>query len=121
MYSMDVFDAISDPVRRSILQRLNGAPGTAGEIAAGYSISRPAVSRHLRVLREAGLISAEASGREQIYRIERERLTEIDKWLRQFRVSLPAVLDALETEVYRARHDHRERLRTEPSKEEQSA
>lgn len=107
---MDVIAALADPVRRAILETLIDGPMTAGDIAARFPISRPAVSRHLRVLREAGLVSASQSGRERIYRVETAPLAELDAWLTQFRDRWSSHLDALETEVYRTR---RERERAE--------
>jgi DNA-binding transcriptional ArsR family regulator len=107
---MDITAAVADPVRRAILETLNAGPLSAGEIAARFPISRPAVSRHLRLLREAGLVSASQSGRERIYRIETAPLAELDAWLAQFRDRWPSRLDALKTEVYRTR---RERQRAE--------
>lgn len=102
--------ALADPVRRAILETLNAGPQTAGGIAGRFPISRPAVSRHLRVLREAGLASVSQSGRRRVYRIEPAPLAELDAWLAQFRDTWSTRLDALETEVHRTR---RERERTE--------
>ena len=65
---MDTMSALADPVRRAILEQLNLRPLTAGEIAAQFPISRPAISRHLRVLREAGLVSRARRGRSVVYR-----------------------------------------------------
>ncbi len=107
---MDMMTALADPVRRAILETLRDGPQTAGAIATRFPISRPAVSRHLRVLREAGLVSVSRSGRERIYRIETAPLAELDAWLAQFRDRWSSRLDALETEVYRTR---RERERAE--------
>lgn len=105
--------ALADPVRRSILEALNGRPMTAGEIARRFPISRPAVSRHLRVLRGAGLVSVTESGRKRIYRIEIAPLAELEGWLAQFRDDWTSRLDALETEVHRTR---REREREEAAR-----
>ncbi len=77
----------------------------AGEIAARFEISRPGVSRHLRVLREAGLVVDEPRGRERVYRLDARPLAELDDWLAPFRPAwrerLEHGLDALETEVRR--------------------
>ena len=107
---MDIIAALADPVRRSIVEALNTRPMTAGEIARRFPISRPAVSRHLRVLREAGLVQVTQSGRERIYRVELEPLATLDEWLAQFRDLWTPRFDALETEVHRTR---REREREE--------
>ena len=102
--------ALADPVRRAILEQLNLRPLTAGEIAVQFPISRPAISRHLRILREAGLVSVSQSGRNRTYRFESAPLAELDAWLNQYRDLWSSRLDALETEVFRTQ---RERERAE--------
>ncbi|ORA26021.1 ArsR/SmtB family transcription factor [Mycobacterium aquaticum] len=109
---MSVFPAIADPVRRRILLLLRGRPLPAGEVAAQFGISRPAVSRHLRVLREAGLVEVDADssdGRERTYRLRLEALGEVDSWLRELRGPARAAEllagAALDTEVRRARRE----------------
>jgi DNA-binding transcriptional ArsR family regulator len=107
---MDVMDAIADPVRREILGLLRGGPMTAGAIASEFVVSRPAVSRHLRVLREQGLVvdePDEVDGRGRVYRLDIGPLREVERWLAQFRPSLSSALDALETEVHRTRRERR--------------
>lgn len=106
---MDVAAAIADPVRRDILAMLRLGPRTAGGVAAAFEISRPAVSRHLRILRETGLVVDQPRGRERHYRLDVAPLAELDAWLAQFRHGWSATLDALETEVYRTRRERRER------------
>jgi DNA-binding transcriptional ArsR family regulator len=111
----DVADAIADPVRREILVMLRQAPLTAGEIAGRFAISRPAVSRHLRVLRESGLVRDEQSGRHRRYSLIHTRLGPLAAWLAQFdtqRSDWTRRLAALETEVHRTRRD---RLRAQPA------
>lgn len=66
---MDAFEALADPVRRELLRRVASGPLRAGDLATGHGISRPAVSRHLRVLTEAGLVEAEVRGRERYFRL----------------------------------------------------
>ncbi|HYI23951.1 MAG TPA: metalloregulator ArsR/SmtB family transcription factor [Thermomicrobiales bacterium] len=114
---MDTFEAIADPVRREILVLLMARQLTAGEVADRFSISRPAISRHLRVLRETGLVAVEASGRRRVYRIETTPLGEVETWLQQFHVAWFSRLDALETEVHRTRRERerRERSMSSPS------
>ena len=110
---MNVAFAIADPVRREILVLLRGHRLTAGEIAARFEISRPAVSRHLRVLRECGLAVDEVSGRQRLYRLDTTPLEPLIAWLDELRAASPSAehwssaLDALETEVYRTRHERR--------------
>lgn len=99
--------AIADPVRRQILLMLRDEPLSAGQIADRFEITRPAVSRHLRVLREAGLVRDEADGRRRVYTLVTSPLDELVGWLG--RLMRPADwqhrLDALETEVYRTRRE----------------
>lgn len=102
--------ALADPIRREILRKVRDAPLPAGSIAGVFSVSRPAVSRHLRVLREAGLVSAEVSGRERVYRLELAPLAKVEAYLAELRHPQDAVRHAwerrfmtLETEVYRVR------------------
>ncbi|AMW08242.1 transcriptional regulator [Streptomyces qaidamensis] len=117
----EVADAIADPVRREILMMLRVTPLTAGDIAARFDISRPAVSRHLRVLRESGLVRDQQTGRHRRYSLVSSRLGDLGAWLAQFdtkRVGWSQHLAALETEIYRTRRD---RSRTEPTADQNIA
>lgn len=108
-----VAEAIADPVRREILVLLRDTPQSAGDIAgeigSRFGISRPAVSRHLRVLRECGLVRDTLEGRHRRYTLDATRLGELTGWLAQF--ARPSIwqqrMDALETEVYRTRRERR--------------
>jgi DNA-binding transcriptional ArsR family regulator len=73
--------AIADPIRRRVLELVRDAEVPAGEIAAQFPVSRPAVSRHLRVLREAGLVQERRAGRERLYRADPAPLAELRAWL----------------------------------------
>ena len=73
--------AAADPTRRRILRMLAASPRPAGDMVEAFSISQPAVSRHLRVLREAGLVSHEKRGRQRIYRLHPEPLREVFEWV----------------------------------------
>jgi DNA-binding transcriptional ArsR family regulator len=77
-------DALGDPTRREIMERLREGPRPVGEIAAGLPISRPAVSQHLRVLREAGLVSERREGTRRIYSLDPKGLDELRAYLDQF-------------------------------------
>ncbi len=104
----EVAEAIADPVRREILLMLRHGPLAAGEIAGRFPISRPAVSRHLRVLREAGLVADEQIGRHRSYSLVPTPLTHLATWLALFdtrRTDWSQRLAALETEVHRTRRD----------------
>ena len=102
-----VTGAIADPVRREILVLLRSGPMAAGAIAERFAISRPAVSRHLRVLREAGLVSVRRDAQRRWYGVRPEPLAEIDAWLAPFRAGWGPRLDALATEVHRTRRQRR--------------
>ena len=104
---MDVAAAISDPVRREIMMLLRKRTLSAGEIACCFDISRPAVSRHLRVLRECGLVADEIQGRQRLYRLDTTPLAPLEAWLAQLHDRWSGPLDALETEVYRTRRERR--------------
>lgn len=104
--------ALADPIRRQILLMLRGRDETAGNIAGQFSVSRPAVSRHLRVLREAKLVVDVASGRERQYRLTLDALAELEAFLMALRepvarASWQRRFDALETEVMRVRKRRR--------------
>lgn len=72
---------LADPIRRHTIQRLVQGPATAGQLAALFSVSRPAVSRHLRVLRQTGLVTATSSGRNVWYQTQHTALAELSQWL----------------------------------------
>lgn len=76
-----VFQALADPVRRRLIERLATAPQPVHLLAAREPISRPAISRHLRVLREAGLVQEHRQGREHHYRLDPEQLADVQRWL----------------------------------------
>jgi DNA-binding transcriptional ArsR family regulator len=107
----EVAGAIADPVRRQILVMLKDGRLSAGEVAERFPISRPAVSRHLRVLRQSGLVRAELVGRQRFYTLDPEQFTDLISWLGQFvqPSGWEQRFDALETEVYRTRRDRRSR------------
>jgi DNA-binding transcriptional ArsR family regulator len=100
--SDDVFSALSNPVRRRVLELLLDGPMTAGSIAEEFDLSRPAVSEHLRVLRLAGLVHEQPSGRERHYRLAAEPLRAVGAWLHPFerywRDRLRTLADVLEEE-----------------------
>lgn len=104
---MDVTFAVADPVRRDILMLLRDRIMAAGEIAGCFEISRPGVSRHLRVLRECGLVVDEVRGRERFYRLDTAPLKPLVAWLAELHNRWSAPLDALATEVYRTRRERR--------------
>jgi DNA-binding transcriptional ArsR family regulator len=101
------WQALADPNRRAVLALLLERPRPVGELVAHLGLSQPGTSKHLRVLREAGLVVDTADGHERVYRLDIEPLAEVDAWLAPFRTGWGARLDALETEVHRTRRDRR--------------
>ena len=118
---MDPFSALADPVRRSLLRTLAAGPARVVDLAAEHPISRPAVSKHLRLLTEAGLASADDRGRERHYRAVPEGLAPVRALLAELTGPTPPIaermLDGLELEV---RRTGRERRVTEPTHHEET-
>jgi DNA-binding transcriptional ArsR family regulator len=81
----DVFRAIADPTRRAILDRLRAGPAPVNDLAAAFEQSRPAISKHLRVLREAQLVTEQRSGRERVYRLHPMPLQTVVGWVEGYR------------------------------------
>lgn len=100
-----VLRALADDHRRVMVERLRDGPATAGELADALPIARPGVSRHLRVLREAGLVEVEQQAQWRIYRLRPEPLAELDAWLGTYRVLWEQRLAALHTEVARGKRE----------------
>jgi DNA-binding transcriptional ArsR family regulator len=100
-----VLHALADPGRRTLLEILRDRPATAGELAAALPIARPGVSRHLRVLREAGLVDVHSDAQRRIYTLRPEALADVDEWLSGYRALWQNRLDALHTEVTRGKRE----------------
>ncbi len=117
-----VVQSLADPKRREILVMLHEAPPTAGAKAETFAVSRPAISRHLRVLREAGLVRDTVSGREREYALALDALAPLEAFLAQLRG--PSVwsrrLDALETEAHRVRRQREAREQATEATEHKS-
>ena len=96
---MEPFTAIADPVRRRIVERLAHGEKTAGELGEGFAISQPAVSKHLRILREAGLVAARAEAQRRLYRLTPAPLAQVDTWLARCRKLWEGRFDALKAFV----------------------
>ena len=90
-----------------MLEALAAGPATVGELAALLPIARPGVSRHLRVLREAGLVEVRQESQRRIYSLRPQPLAEIDDWLGRYRALWEQRLDALHTEIARGKRDRR--------------
>jgi DNA-binding transcriptional ArsR family regulator len=104
-----VLRALADESRRTVLEALAHGPATAGELAELLPIARPGVSRHLRVLREAGLVDVRKDAQRRVYDLRPEPLTEVDEWLVRYRRIWEQRLDALHTEVARGKRERRSR------------
>jgi DNA-binding transcriptional ArsR family regulator len=102
-----VMQALADRSRRTVLEILRDHPATAGELAAALPIARPGVSRHLRVLREAGLVGVRQEAQRRIYTLRPESLVEVDEWLAGYRALWQNRLSALHTEVGRGKKARR--------------
>jgi DNA-binding transcriptional ArsR family regulator len=79
-----VLSALGDPTRRQLFERLRGGPSSVGALAEGMPISRPAVSQHLKILKEAGLVSDEAQGARRVYGVNRDGLAALKGWVEGF-------------------------------------
>jgi DNA-binding transcriptional ArsR family regulator len=93
--------ALADPIRREVVDLLAQDEFAAGELADRFPVSRPAISRHLRVLREAGLVRVRTDGRRRLYALDPGPLRELDDWLERYRDLWAQRLDALDTEIAR--------------------
>ena len=101
-YAYALFPALADPTRRQVFERLRSGGLSVGEIARDLPVSRPAVSQHLKVLKEAGLVADEAHGTRRVYHIDPHGLGALRAWLDQF---WAVALDAFKAEVERAQDE----------------
>ena len=118
---MDPFAALADPVRRGLLRALAAGPARVVDLAAAHPVSRPAISKHLRLLTEAGLATVEDRGRERHYALDRSGLAPVSDLLDELRRPAPfgeAALDGLDLEV---RRTVRERTRQAHDQQEDTA
>jgi len=93
------FSALADPTRRAVLDLLRKGSQPAGQIASAFPISRPAISKHLRLLRKAHLVEERREGRHRVYQLNPEPLRAVDTWLEQYRVFWQTNLASLKTFV----------------------
>jgi DNA-binding transcriptional ArsR family regulator len=96
---VDAFRAVADPTRRAILDRLRSGSAPVAEIAAGFQMSRPAVSKHLRILRAARLVREQRSGRQRIYRLEPTPLEGVLRWVETYRAFWQVNLTSLKRHI----------------------
>ena len=92
----DVFQAIADPVRRDIIEHLSEEPMTVNAVADKFDVSRPAISKHLKILQECGLIDIQQQGRERFCKIQPSSLVPAFMWLEQYRKLWEDKLDSFE-------------------------
>ncbi|QGG94249.1 ArsR/SmtB family transcription factor [Actinomarinicola tropica] len=108
---MEAFDVLGDPVRRRILELLAGGEMSAGDVAARigteFGISQPAVSQHLRVLRDSGFATVRPEGQRRLYAVQPEAFAEVEDWIAGLRQFWEQHLDALATELARGRRERR--------------
>lgn len=102
-----VLQALADPSRRALLEILRDHPASAGELAEALPIARPGVSRHLRVMRDAGLVDVRRDAQRRIYSLRPEAFVEVDEWLDSYRALWRNRLDALHTEIARGKRTKR--------------
>ena len=93
----DVFQAIADPTRRKIIDTLIHKPLSLNSVAENFHISRPAISKHIKILSECGLIIIKQTGRERYCEVNYKSLQQVADWIEQYKVFWTKKLDALET------------------------
>ena len=92
----DVFQAIADPTRRDIINLITHQPLNLNAVAENFDISRPAISKHIKILTECGLVVIKQQGRERYCEAKLQQLNEVSKWIEQYRIFWTKKLDALE-------------------------
>ena len=114
---MHAFDVLGDPVRRRILELLADGEQSSGAIAAvvraEFGISQPAVSQHLKVLRDSGFATVRPKGTRRLYAVDAAPMQELDAWLDHFRQFWTQRLDSLATEIARGKRERRRRATTD--------
>lgn len=98
---VNAFQALADPVRVRIVESLAVRPRSVNEVVSLFDLTQPAISHHLKVLRETGLVTSTAEGQSRIYRLNPRPLQELDAWLQQYRKFWADRLDDLESHMDR--------------------
>lgn len=101
---LTVLDAIAEPTRRRILDAVRDGERSVTELVAAVGMNQPGVSRHLKVLRDAGLVEVRRDAQRRLYRLRAEPLRELDEWLEPYRAELAGRLDSLERHLDRTAH-----------------
>ena len=102
---MQALEALADPTRRRIVELLAESDRDAGELGSHFPVSQPAISRHLRVLRETGLVRVRPEAQRRVYSLDPAPLEQLDEWLTHYRGFWSQRLDALGTELRRGRRE----------------
>jgi len=116
--SAETFRAISDPTRRAILDLLRDETRTVSALAAGFDVSRPAISQHLKILRGAGLVRERKQGRQRYYSLHAQPLRAVDAWLQAYRRAWERNLLGLKEYVEAEERAERRRTRSRKNEEE---
>ena len=116
-----VFDILAEPNRRAILSLLVGSQQSVGEIERQLGMPQPAVSKHLRVLREAGFVESIVDAQRRLYRLKPEPFQEVEAWLEQFRRFWSAHVDALERHLDRMEEEESTRTKSKTKKRPRGA
>src|SRR6201989_3004188 len=103
----DVFQAIADPTRREIINMLAGKSLNLNSVAEQFHISRPAISKHIKILTECGLIVIKEQGRERYCLAQLQKLNEVSEWIEQYRVFWTSKLDALGKHLEQSKNNNR--------------
>lgn len=101
---VDTFAVLAEPTRRRILDELRRGDRSVGQLSGALGVSQPTTSKHLKVLREADLVSCRTAAQQRIYRIETRRLMDLDRWLDPYRRLWTRHLDALERHLDNLEH-----------------
>lgn len=104
VWVVDVLEVLAEPARRRIVDTLLTRDASVGDLVEALGMSQPAVSKHLRVLRDAGIVTARVQAQQRIYRLEAAPFRELDAWLRPYRKLWNSHLDALEKHLQEGEH-----------------
>ncbi len=91
----DTFSALAHPLRREIVERLSGGPATVGEVTRDFSVSKPTISRHLRILEEAGVVSRVIDGRKHRLALQAQALADVEAWIENQRMRWERLFDVV--------------------------
>lgn len=120
MPATTVLEAIAEPTRRRILDAIRGGERSVGDLVERVGMHQPGVSRHLRVLREAGLVAVRRDAQRRLYRLRPEPFKELDEWLEPYRAELSGRLDALERHLERSAEREGTGSASDPQSERQT-